>query len=164
MKSHKSEPRFGQPRGAPARAERRGFIMAKSMGGTLCRPRSGSQKAEKFCLGVSIQPRFEPILARISEIDERSAPPPAAAKRRPASQKNFLCNFNLRAPLKNYSKKERKVFLLDSALTRGRRDSLGQLTGKKFPPLESLHFLHARRNSCYSSKNHFSGNGPLDFL
>jgi len=27
------------------RAERRGFIGAKSMGGTLCRPRSGSQKA-----------------------------------------------------------------------------------------------------------------------
>jgi len=91
---------------------------------------------------------LEPILARISEIDERSAPPPAAAKRRPASQKNFLCNFNLRAPLKNYSKKEKKVFLLDSALTRGRRDSLGQLTGKKFPPLEPLHFLPARRNSC----------------
>jgi len=42
LKSHKSEPRFGQPRGAPARAERRGFIGAKSMGGTLCRPRIGS--------------------------------------------------------------------------------------------------------------------------
>ncbi|MBI2989901.1 MAG: hypothetical protein HYY51_01790 [Candidatus Magasanikbacteria bacterium] len=36
---------------------------------------------------------LEPILARIFEMDERSAPPPAAAKRRPASQKNFLYNF-----------------------------------------------------------------------
>ncbi|OGM98315.1 MAG: hypothetical protein A2915_04355 [Candidatus Yanofskybacteria bacterium RIFCSPLOWO2_01_FULL_41_34] len=38
LKSHKSEPRFGQPRGAPARAERRGFVRGKSMGGTSCRP------------------------------------------------------------------------------------------------------------------------------
>ena len=52
IKSHKSEPRFGRPRGAPARAERWGFIGAKSMGGTLCRLRICSQKAEKFCLGA----------------------------------------------------------------------------------------------------------------
>jgi len=37
--------RFGQPRGAPARAERQGFIRAKSMGGSASRPRSGFRKA-----------------------------------------------------------------------------------------------------------------------
>lgn len=38
-------------------------------------------------------------------------------------------------------KKSKGNFLLGSALTRGRRDSL---VGKKFPPLEPLHFLPAR--------------------
>ena len=38
-------------RGAPARPERQGFSPTKSMGGALRRPRSDSQKVEKFCLG-----------------------------------------------------------------------------------------------------------------
>ncbi len=39
------EPRFGQPRGALARAERQGFIRANSMGGLAGRPRIGFKKA-----------------------------------------------------------------------------------------------------------------------
>jgi hypothetical protein len=58
-------------------------------------------------------------------------PPPAAAKRRLASQKNFLCNSDLRAPPKIF-KKEKKVFLLGSALTRGRRDSIRTRQSKNY--------------------------------
>ena len=52
---------------------------------------------------------LEPILARISEIDERPAPPPASANALAAtSQKFCLTIFLLRAPRKN-PKKEREI-------------------------------------------------------
>ena len=38
-----AEPRFGQPRGAPVRAEQRGFVRGKPMGGALRRHRNGRQ-------------------------------------------------------------------------------------------------------------------------
>jgi hypothetical protein len=47
--------------------------------------------------------------------------PPAAAKRRPASQNILLYNF-LEGARKIFSIKEKQNVLLGSALTRGRRD------------------------------------------
>jgi len=51
------EPRLGQPRGAPARAERRGFTPTKPMGGTKCRPPIRWSKIEKSNSGVSLRLR-----------------------------------------------------------------------------------------------------------
>jgi len=48
------EPRFGQPRGAPARAERSGFVGGKSMGRPAGGPPNGRSKIEKSNLGVSL--------------------------------------------------------------------------------------------------------------
>jgi len=63
--------------------------------------------------------KLELILPKISKKwKTRSAPPPAAAKRRPASQKNFLYNSDFARATKNSSKKEKKVFLLGSARLR----------------------------------------------
>ena len=50
-----AEPRFGQPRGAPARAERPCRIRENSMGGRCGRPRNGIKKFQKFDCGVYLQ-------------------------------------------------------------------------------------------------------------
>jgi hypothetical protein len=48
------EPYSAQPRGGREAAERRGFIAAKSMGGSAIRPRIGLEKAVLFCSGAII--------------------------------------------------------------------------------------------------------------
>ena len=49
------EPRLGQPRGASARAERRGFVRGKPMGGTSCRPPIRRSKIGKSNCGVYLR-------------------------------------------------------------------------------------------------------------
>ena len=78
-------------RGSPRRAAR--IHRGKINGRHFVPPTNWLQKSRPVLSWCIYTTTLEPILARISEMDERSAPPPAAAKRRPASQKNFLYNF-----------------------------------------------------------------------
>ena len=134
-KSHKSEPRFGGEKGALQRAGKRRSCAAKSVGGTVCRPRSGSQKDKKSCLGVSIQPRSnifynEPVILSAWWC---SAPPASANAPAATSQKFSLTIFLLRAPLKKILKRKGK-FLLCSALNSsgGRGYQRSDSSGWKF--------------------------------
>jgi len=80
------EPALGEPRCA-----RRA---TKSMGGTACRPRKSRSNFRKSNLGAFVQPSSNLFYQKFLKNGRfRSAPPPAAAKRRPASQKNFLYIF-----------------------------------------------------------------------
>jgi hypothetical protein len=83
------------------------------MGGTLCHPRIGSQKAEKFCFGALCLKMHEPflneksatflklILLRFLE-NANNATPPRPAFDGATPQQNFLLHFfRFRAPPKN---------------------------------------------------------------
>jgi len=78
---------------------------------------------------------LEPILARISEMDERSAPPPAAEDGDLPRRTFCFTIFDLRAPLKILIKEKQSV-LLGSALTRGRRSYIYGSRAKSFLPLQ----------------------------
>jgi hypothetical protein len=86
---------------------------------------------------------LEPILARISDSDERLH---AAAKRRLRLKRNFLYNSFLRASPKNSSKRKRQNFLLGSALTRGRRGFADDSRVKNFPPQTPPIFARSPKN------------------
>ena len=60
-----AEPRFGQPRGAPARAERKGFVGEKRLGGALRRHRNGGQICKKSYSGVHLQRGSKPFHAKL---------------------------------------------------------------------------------------------------
>jgi hypothetical protein len=106
-KAHKSEPRFGQPRGARQRAERRRKQAQKPMGGAVRRPRFGSQKAILFCGGVFIQPSSNLFYRKFLKIGR--LPLASLAVSRPAARRltaaqnpqNFF-SFSFRARAKNF--------------------------------------------------------------
>jgi len=106
-----SEPRLGQPRGAPARAERRGFVGGKPLGRPAGGPSNGRSKIGKFNLGVSLRLRSNLLYQKFLTF---GSPPPAATKRRPASQKNLPLILIARASPKNSSKKERNILRKNS--------------------------------------------------
>jgi hypothetical protein len=79
------EPLFVRPRGARLRAERQGFIRAKSMGGSASRPPNGLRKTEKYGSNVFIQLRSNLLYQKLLNKSNRSATP--LMRRHPSPQK-----------------------------------------------------------------------------